>query len=108
MGRRDGEAWSNKNKRRRGHCRLPPVPDETGLALLTEAMRADIRAVNGERELRRHQHGNEEQGPHAQQLHSDGIYNTEGADRQLGGRILYESRAAPAHAAAVSLAVPHD
>lgn len=71
MGRCGRMVGRNKNKRCRGDCRLPAVPDEAGLALLTEAMRADIRAVNGECKLRRHQHGNEQQGPNAHRLHSD-------------------------------------
>ena len=47
-------AGKGQNERRRGDCRLPTMPNETRLALLAEAVLADIGAVNGERELRRH------------------------------------------------------
>lgn len=60
MGRCRGAAGRNKNERRRGNCRLPTMPDEARLALLTEAVHADIRAVNGERELRQHKRDDEQ------------------------------------------------
>lgn len=36
------------------------MPNEARLALLTEAVRADIRAVNGERELRKRERDDEQ------------------------------------------------
>lgn len=59
--RRDRERrGKNEHERRSRHRRLPTVPDKTRLALLAHAMRADIRAMHGERELRKRERSNEE------------------------------------------------
>lgn len=60
MGRCGRMSGRDKNERRRGDCRLPTMPNEARLALLTEAVRADIRAVNGERELRKRERDDEQ------------------------------------------------
>lgn len=80
MGRCGRVAGSDKNERCRGDCRLPAMPDKAGLALLTEAVRADIRAVNGERELRQHKRGDEQPDTDTRG-HSDGVITSH---RRLG------------------------